>query len=276
VSEGMAQFFDTGGQWRVLNDGAVCNVSLDSHHPYFADHQVYGQKIFPGVACLELVFIAILEQFPALRLHAFEEIVWMRPIVCNNLNVDIQIRLSPEDKNRIRFQIDHAGEICCYGFICDGSSRRDSNLLAVPLFLRDRIDMHMHDHFSKEEIYNAFANMGIVYGSYFQCIAYVQRYADMALSWLYRFDEVVLGWVGLMDCSFQVGMAISIGESQDALMPYSLGRLTLHKPLLFQRLKKAFVLTVKLSPFRTSITVFDEEYCPLLSVFDLGVKSSNL
>ncbi|WP_353894629.1 polyketide synthase dehydratase domain-containing protein [Photorhabdus laumondii] len=151
-----------------------------------------------------------------------------------------------------------------------------SDSLAVPLFVRDQIGAQTEDHFTREGIYQAFADMGIVYGSYFQRISYVQRRTNMALSWLSNYDGIFLGWSGLMDCSFQAGMAISIGERNDSLMPYSLGLLMLHKPLPLQGLGSVFVLTKKLSSYRTNITIFNEEYSPLLSVFDLGVKPSNL
>ncbi|MGL4487458.1 MAG: polyketide synthase dehydratase domain-containing protein [Yersinia sp. (in: enterobacteria)] len=272
----MTQFFDAGGSWCLLSDASGYSVTLSHSHPYFSDHQVRGRKVFPGVAYLELALIAATKMYPALTPKALEDIVWLRPIICNEGEAEIRLRLLPISMNRIDFHIELAGQTCGYGCICGDSPRICQATSVVPLSVREKIGTQTQDHLPRVKIYRAFAKMGIVYGAYFQRISYVQRYSNMALSWLSNYDGIFLGWSGLMDCSFQVGVAISIGEHNDSLMPYSLGRLTLHQPLPSHALGSAFVLTEKLSPFRTNITIFDENYNPLISVFELGVKPSNL
>jgi len=271
----MRQFFDAGGRWRFLNDDSGYSVIFSRHHPYFSDHHVQDLKVLPGVVYIELALMAAARRFPMLAPKIVEDIVWLRPIICSGDNADIRVRLNPINDNRVEYFIEYGGDICGYGSVCGDDQRSSADTLATPLNVRDQVVSQTQDHFTRAELYRSFADMGIVYGEYFQRINYVQRHDNLALSWLSNSDGIFMGWSGLMDCSFQSGMAISIGEHSNSLMPYSLGRLVFHRSLPAKAMESAFVLTEKCSSFRTNITIFDQDYNPLLSVFDLGVKPSN-
>lgn len=269
-------FFDTEGYWRNLHDGTGYRVTLRDDHPYFSHHRLRGWKVLPGVVYLELALSAVARQQPNFKTGFVDEVVWLRPVLANTLETEIDVQLSPINPTRVEFRIEHKGEFCGSGVLNAGVASGYVDNLATPLCVRSQVGAATCDHFARSEVYAAFADMGIVYGPYFQRISYVQRFSNKALSWLSNYDGVFLGWASLLDCAFQVGMAISIGERRESLMPYSLGQLTLHQALPDHALGGAFVLTEKLSPFRTNITIFDEAYTPLLSVFDLGVKPSHL
>ncbi|MBU6955048.1 polyketide synthase dehydratase domain-containing protein [Hahella sp. HN01] len=269
-------FFDTEGHWRSLPTGDGFRVSLRDDHPYFSHHRVRGWKVLPGVVYLELALSAVARARPDFTTGFVDEVVWLRPVLANTPETEIDVQLASISPTRIEFRIEHGGEMCGGGVLNAQAVSGRADPLATPLCVRSQVGAETRDHFPRSEVYAAFADMGIVYGPYFQRISYVQRLSNKALSWLSNYDGVFLGWASLLDCAFQAGMAISIGERRESLMPYSLGRLTLHRALPDQALGSAFVLTEKLSPFRTNLTIFDETYTPLLSVFDLGVKPSHL
>lgn len=275
-SEVRDSFFDMEGCWRLLDDGRGYRVTLRDDHPYFSHHRVRGWKVLPGVVYLELALGAVARQKPDFRPGFLDEVVWLRPVLAGAPETEIDIRLLPAGPGRIDFRIEHGHEVCGSGVLNAAAVSTCTDHLATPLSVRNQIDEQTGDHFPGSAVYAAFADMGIVYGPCFRRISYVQRQSNKALSWLGNHDGIFLGWAGLLDCAFQAGMAISIGERRESLMPYSLGRLILHQALPDHALDRAFVLTEKLSPFRTNLTVFDEAYTPLLSVFDLGVKPSHL
>lgn len=269
-------FFDTEGHWCSLLTGDGFRVSLRDDHPYFAHHHVRGWKLLPGVVYLELALSAVARAWPDFTTVFVDEVVWLRPVFANTPETEIDVQLAWISPTCIKFSIEHRGEMCGSGVLNAPAVSGRNDPLAVSLCVCSQLGAETKDHLLRSEVYAAFADMGIVYGPYFQRISYVQRLSNKALSWLSNYDGVFLGWASLLDCAFQVGMAISIGEHRESLMPYSLGRLTLHRALPDQALGCAFVLTEKLSSFRTNLTIFDKTYTPLLSVFDLGVRPSHL
>lgn len=269
-------FFDTEVRWHSLPNEGGYRVILRDNHPYFSHHLVRGSKVLPGVVYLELAFSAVANGRPDFKTSFVDEVVWLRPIIANTPETEINVQLSPISPSRIEFRIEYGGEICGGGVLNAKTVSGRTDSLAAPLHVLSQVSGETQDNFTRNEVYAAFTDMGIVYGPYFQRISCVQRLSNKALSWLSNYDDVFLGWTGLLDGAFQSGMAISIGEHKESLMPYSLGRLILHQALPDWALDRAFVLTEKLSPFRTNLTIFDEAYVPLLSVFDLGVKPSHL
>ncbi|PHM67148.1 polyketide synthase dehydratase domain-containing protein [Xenorhabdus sp. KJ12.1] len=271
----MTKFFREDTLWQALPDNNGYLVTISCKHVYFTDHQVRGRQVLPGVVFLELALIGAAKLFPNHTPCKIEEVAWLRPIICEGKEAKIQVLFSLETKLRLVFRINHGEVTCGFGCICFDNAEGIEHP-TVQLTVRDRLIPHKNNQFSHHEIYQAFTRMGIVYGKYFRRINYVQRNTKTSMSWLSSDDGILMGWSSLMDCAFQSGMAISLGEHNDSLMPYSLGYLILHKTLPLNAQQHAFVLTEKLSPFRTNITIFTEKFNPVLSVFELGVKPSNL
>ncbi|MEU0742881.1 polyketide synthase dehydratase domain-containing protein [Streptomyces sp. NPDC006134] len=244
-------------------------VRIDPDHTYLREHLVGGRRVLPGVACLEMALRGAARLHPGARTSAIRDAAWLRPISGDEPLDELFVAFrSAPDGRTVDYTVTNRGAVCGMGTLL---SERQDRAVAVGLDVRDEICAHTRSHLTRPEIYAEFSNMGIDYGPYFRRNTYVQRHGQRALAWLSHNDGTRMGLVNLLDCSFQSGMAISIGEHRDSLMPFSMGHMVFHAPTRIP-LGSAFVLTEKLSPFRTNFTVFDEDYEPLLSVFDLGVK----
>jgi hypothetical protein len=240
---------------------------LDPQHTYLREHRVQGLRVLPGVVCLELALRGAAERHPDLTVAGIVDAAWLRP-VHGEEPLDALTVTFDAGPDMVDYTVTNRGLLCGKGtLLCQGPDRPP----AVPLTVRDRISENTRSHLTRREIYDEFSTMGIDYGPYFRRITYVQRHEQLSLAWLSHNDGTRMDLVNLLDCSFQAGMAISIGEHRDSLMPYSMGHLIFHEPVRTP-ISSAFVLTEKHSPFRTSLSIYDEDYTPLISVYDLGVK----
>jgi amino acid adenylation domain-containing protein len=80
----------------LLNGGTPHYVKrLSSDDFYFRDHVIAGKMILPGAAMLELVRAAAAMAFPARRLSAFREVVWIRPIAETSSGPEVHVHLTP-------------------------------------------------------------------------------------------------------------------------------------------------------------------------------------
>ncbi|MFE0810151.1 polyketide synthase dehydratase domain-containing protein [Streptomyces sp. NPDC058794] len=254
----------------VAADGpGTFRAHIDPAHTYLQEHLVGGCRVLPGVACLEMALRGAAHLHPGATAYAIRDAAWLRPISGEEPLDELVVAFrSAPGARTVDYTVTNRGALCGMGtLLLDRLDRAP----AVGLEVRDEICAHTTSHLTRRELYEEFSNMGIDYGPYFRRNTYVQRYGQRSLAWLSHNDGTPMGMVNLLDCSFQSGMAISIGEHRDSLMPFSMGHMIFHAPARFPA-DSAFVLTEKLSPFRTNFTVFDEEYGPLLSVIDLGVK----
>ena len=257
----------------VLDDLSGAQVVLSAEHPYFSHHKVVGHKVLPGVVYLELAMQAAKLLYPTFNIDSLEDSVWMQPIVCVAESVTLKVLLCVDGFN-LKYQLCDDDKVYAHGTLCQRSSVNGPP--SVGLDAREQVAQNSLRRISRRQSYQAFSDMGIDYGRYFQRINYVDIHHNQAIALLSDNDGSIITLANLLDCSFQSGMAISIGEHQDALMPFSLGILKFHQSP--ERLNKHsyYVLTRKDSPFRTNITIFDEEYQPMISVYDLGVKATLL
>ncbi|MFI2620327.1 polyketide synthase dehydratase domain-containing protein [Streptomyces sp. NPDC018584] len=242
---------------------------LDRDHTYLREHLVGGGRVLPGVACLEMALRGAALLHPGATVFAVRDAAWLRPISGEDSLEELVVAFRPTPGERaLDYTVTHRGALCAMGTLVLEQLDRAP---AVGLEVRDEVCANVTSHLTRRELYEEFSNMGIDYGPYFRRNTYVQRYGQRSLAWLSHNDGVPMGLVNLLDCSFQSGLAISIGEHRDSLMPFSMGHMIFHAPARFPA-DSVFVLTEKLSPFRTNFTIFDEDYEPLLSVVDLGVK----
>ena len=255
-----------------LPEPGTFRIAIEADHPYFRDHRVRGRGILPGAACLEFAVQGTMRRPSGPRVQAILDAAWLRPILADDSHDELVLELrEPGDGGMVEYTITDRWARCGSGLLAFG--KQDSKP-AVSLAVRDEICENSRSLLARGEVYEEFAKMGIDYGRHFRRVTYVQRHGKRSLAWLSNNDGTPLGLTNLLDCSFQAGMAISIGEHRESLMPYSLGRMVFHRPLHLP-LAAAFVVTEKLSPFRTRCTVFDEDYDALISVFDLGVKAAH-
>lgn len=244
---------------------------IPPEHFYFLDHKVRSTSVLPGVVCLELALKALNLYNPHFSANRIENVVWTRPVIPDEEGAYLSIRLEQNSPHTITYQLFHKSVACGSG--CLQSSPLSPTCLLAPKINRLSLGGEPITH---AQLYDAFEDIGITYGPFFRCVQTVRRYpGQYAEALLTPRGGMALKWANLLDCAFQVGMAISIGQHNDSLMPYTMGYLQIHAPLPSEPLPSAFVLTEKLTPFRTSLSIFDHTHTPLLSVCDLGVKPSN-
>lgn len=259
-------------EWNKVPNQDEFVVTIKEQHPYFFEHCVRGRKVLPGVAYLDIVAQAVRQMYPDFIIKAFEDGLWLRPIVCHEVACTLNILLSKEPQG-IAFKVMVDSELCGAGLVKSNRSNVGQHLSFEQA---DDITNHAVRRISRSEVYQAFAEMGIDYGRYFRRINYVDVHENKSVSLLSNNDGVQLSFVNLLDAAFQSGMAISIGEHQESLMPFSLGAIHFHGETDITQHHSYYVITEKKSAFRTNITICDDRYQTLLSVHDLGVKPSLL
>ena len=257
--------------WRKLDTEDGFCIVIAKQHPWFVDHRLKACGVLPGVVSLELVFIAAQRLYPDLSIMGAHDVVWKKPIIADQHGATLRLILKVQPTYGLEFALYHNDQCCCHGYL---SATLQPLSPVVPLSCKTQICCQDYQMISHAALYQAFVRMGIDYGPWFRCIDYACRYHQHCFAQLSAKNTEVLAWSSLLDCSFQAGMAISIGEHQDSLMPYSLGQLVFHRQFNTQKLAKAFALTEKSSSFRTQISIYDETDNPIISVFDLGVKAS--
>lgn len=245
----------------------VSRVVIDAKHPWLAHHVVKGRPVLPGAVWIHLVMELAKHMYPSFEIQCVFDVAWLRPIV-SSVQVEFYVAIEHcQDTTQLRFTIDSGGQRC-------GTGRLSSVPLRVgpivPINMQAKWDRGPLKIITRERLYHEFLHMGIGYGAYFRKVSYVQRCGRTSFA-VIGGNGTGIGRANLMDCAFQGGLAISIGEHQEALMPYSLGRMIVHHKIPYP-LEFAYVVTRKDSEFRTSFTAYNDDCEPLLSVSDLGVK----
>jgi len=225
--------------------------TFDGSENFLSDHRVRlgegrVEHVLPGVAYLEMAAAAIADALPdafadAASAHAasparltLRDVVWWRPIVVDGPTA-VEIVLGVEDDGAIVFEVaSGSGEgraVHCQGEACfvDAAGERmaDAGLLAAA---------QRAQRWSGDEIYAAFARMGLHYGPAHRGIRAISRVgeklvADLALPAVagdaYRMPP------GIMDSALQacIGFLPSLQALPQApSVPFALRSLTLHAP----------------------------------------------
>ena len=158
---------------------------------FLADHHIKGEKVLPGVACLEMVRAAAGHAFPAWRHSGVLELcntVWMKPIVVTG-GKQINIALLTSDDDAVDFEIygDDDGEIVIH---CQGRAILSADPLPARLDL-EQLERAMDlDSLEPDRLYAAFDRLGGVYGRSFRAITAIHLGQDQLLAPL-RLPETV-------------------------------------------------------------------------------------
>ncbi|MEM9214078.1 MAG: SDR family NAD(P)-dependent oxidoreductase [Cyanobacteria bacterium P01_F01_bin.150] len=231
---------------------------------FLADHQVQGQKILPGVAYLEMARAAVIQatSLDDSSVIKLKNIIWQHPLVIGDQPVDdqpvddqvvtdpkriVSIDLVAQKDTQIRFDVHtgHGLEANQYGSIihCQGiaiwentiskiavSAGREPEIVLDLDDLQEKICQH---HFSPEQCYQTFQEMGIEYGEAHRGISAVyvgnnQLLAELTLpdSLWNRHEQFVLH-PSLLDSALQAAIGFRLaaqasdGEPQTSL-PYAL------------------------------------------------------
>ncbi|QWP75338.1 polyketide synthase dehydratase domain-containing protein [Lysobacter sp. K5869] len=225
--------------------------TFDGSENFLSDHRVrLGEgrvaPVLPGVAYLEMAAAAIADALPdafadAAPAHAasparltLRDVVWWQPIVVDG-PMAVEIELGVEDGGAIAFQVaSGSGDgrvLHCQGEACfvDAAGERmaDAGLLA---------SAQRGERWNGDEIYAAFAGMGLHYGPAHRGIRAISRVGDKRVAELAL--PVVAGDAyrmppGIMDSALQacIGFLPSLQTlPQTPSVPFTLRSLTLHAP----------------------------------------------
>lgn len=249
---------------------STIEVKLPTKHRFFSDHHVFDQPVLPGVAQIELLIEAFSRRFNYHDSLVIENVFWVRPVIAANANETLlTIQIKQLGDSQFTFDISGANK----GLYSRGSLRLNKptgsvtnrNLLSPTLIT---------NQLNRCNIYQAFIDTGLHYGNYFQGIDDVLIAENTAQANITVKPDGSL--VALLDSAFQSGMAISLSTLAEGLMPFSLGQLKLHSIKQLRNITNAKVYTTKLSPYRTNLSIYDNQDNVLLELTDLGVKSSQI
>jgi polyketide synthase PksN len=217
---------------------------------FFTDHQIQGQKVFPGSGYLEMARVAITKAL-ALEPHQplkLSDVVWRRPLVIayeQTLTVHISINLINEQTAAFDiYSISDAGEEVIYsqgrGEVLVATEIPQTNLSAVQRVCSAQ-------YHTAENVYALFEQMGFSYGpehrgivAFYTGIGSDKRQQVLAeLILRPGFETHAYGLhPGLLDSILQstLGMSLLVSDSsgsrsQGASLPFALGSLTMYQPL---------------------------------------------
>ncbi|UJF34762.1 SDR family NAD(P)-dependent oxidoreductase [Paenibacillus hexagrammi] len=199
---------------------------------FLTDHVIQGQKVLPGVACLEMARVAVAEATRAKDGAAIilKNVVWTQPIVAGEQPLRVHIRLYPEGSGEIGYEIyrdDEANpaESVVYS---QGSALLSSDMDRPVLQLKTIQEECNPSSLTYEELYETFRAMGIEYGPGHQGIKklYVgesHALAELSLPMSVREtqDQYVLH-PSIMDSALQAVIGLRIGgEDRKASLPFA-------------------------------------------------------
>lgn len=252
-----------------INPYAI-QVEIRADHPFLAEHQVFQQQVLPGVVHIELA-LHLLRLNNALEFPiVVEAFYWLRPIICLQEAVYLKVAANRTQQGFHIELKDNEGVLYSQG---DFHHRVTTHTLADSWFkeMQNSLTGPLVKHYTAHRIYQAFSKKKIDYGKHFQGIERVEVLENCAKGYLNLNPCGSLAM--LLDSAFQSGMAISLDENQQGLMPFTLGSMTLISDKLW-RLTKAQIYTKKISPFRTHFIVYDDADDRQAIIMDLGVKSA--
>ena len=203
---------------------------------YLTDHVVGNQKVFPGVAYLEMARAAAELALPGSKVRDIEDVVWAKPLIVHEVGVEINLRLEPqEEKVAYTLYTLQGGEETVHGLgTLIYGERKELPAWSSPSALEEKLS-HLY---TKEEIYQHFSKVGLHYGQTFQAVEWIKTDNNEALGY-YRLpssvlndDEVYELHPSLLDGTFQVSLGFMLRKENPPLsVPFALEKLILHRPL---------------------------------------------
>ena len=132
---------------------------------FFADHQVQGQKVFPGVGHLEMARVAISKALASDAVIEVSDVVWLRPLMITDEPLSVHISVIPTSDTAVEYDIyrvDAEGEEVLYS---QGRGRLVENAEPPVIDLSQLQTLCTRQPLSREAVYAAFDNVGLHYGA---------------------------------------------------------------------------------------------------------------
>jgi polyketide synthase PksN len=244
--------------------GIVYKKVLQPQDFYLADHKVKGQLLLPGTAYLEMACAAgtLAAGRPVLRLH---EVMWLRPIICQDLPVTVWIQLTPNpDKNQAAFtiyshtnsaRIEHAQGWLSY------AAHLDKLPLADLVAIQARCT-YLGD---KAKVYQQLAAMGFNYGTSFQLTHALYGSDEQALAKLVVPDVCQADFAAyqlhpsVLDAGLRAGFGIKhrINDASALTIPFYLAELNFYQALPMEVYAHTFLDTAS-NELKSNTLLYDK------------------
>ncbi|MCR8993899.1 SDR family NAD(P)-dependent oxidoreductase [Brevibacillus laterosporus] len=206
---------------------------------FLSDHVVNEQRLLPGVAYLEMaraaMELATGGKNDTLGNIRLQNVVWARPIIVSQQSVHVHIRLYPEDNGEVVYEIYSNTEASGEDVVMHSQGRGSFDVHDQPaqiLDLQELQAMCNGRELSAEECYEAFKDMGIIYGPSHQGIEKVYAKDGKLLAKLSlppSITDTETEYVlhpSMMDSALQASIAFLIGNTDfQPSLPFALQEL---------------------------------------------------
>jgi hypothetical protein len=243
---------------------------ISKNHFYFTDHIVNDTPILPGVFHFFVIKKAVSLIFDDFKVKNFQDVLWLSPITIKEEVLQLKVLLE-RNLDYIKYEISDMKMQYGRGIVKNSITKYDDRILES--YQKTDFETIGNNYIPCEILYNEFSKMGIFYGEKFRCIDKIKVIGNKSYTIIKNRD--CLDLVNFLDNVFQSGLAISIGEHTDSLMPFSLGNFNLYEDINFQE-KLFYVFTEKKTKFRTNIVITNESKKIIATIIDLGVRPSLL
>ncbi|MDO9003248.1 MAG: SDR family NAD(P)-dependent oxidoreductase, partial [Aquabacterium sp.] len=220
---------------------------------FLSDHRVSQHPVLPGAAYLEMARTAVVQALEGGldgKLLCLKEIVFLAPLVVDELAVEVHVVLDVRDGGMVRFQVQSGalGErLHCEGMVVGMEAGEQ------PSIKLDTLRGHpVSSTMDRAECYAAFAKMGLDYGAAHQGVKTISLLGD-AQNGLIALGEIELPEVvrntrhkfglhpSLVDSALQCCIALmpAFGEGTKPLLPFALESVEVHADVPAQAWVKA-------------------------------------
>ncbi|KAA1246068.1 SDR family NAD(P)-dependent oxidoreductase [Aquimarina sp. RZ0] len=165
-----------------INNSNAFSVSYSSMFTgqefFFEDHKIYGEKLLPGVAYLEMAR-ELGERALGQKITGISDLVWLAPMAIDQIKGEITTRLYLED-DHFKFEISSMGNVIhCNGVLSTLEVKEPERINIQQLFLE------CDEFISGEACDNLMIENGYGYGPSFQCsekLNYGSSYSILSLN----------------------------------------------------------------------------------------------
>ncbi|AJQ95102.1 SDR family NAD(P)-dependent oxidoreductase [Gynuella sunshinyii] len=193
--------------------GLCFRTRVSGEEFFVADHRVQGEKVFPGVAYLEMACAAAARLTAADGGVTLENIAWVQPLVITD-PVDLRISLQDLADQRLDFMIQSSAQLThCQGRVSASTPATTDTLDLASL--QANINTHVLDG---RQCYDLLATTGIDYGPRMQAITRLQSGHGQVLARLsVPAGADTAGFIlqpSLLDAALQAAFGMSLGSTQ--------------------------------------------------------------
>lgn len=208
---------------------------------YLADHIVGGQKLLPGVACIEMARAAA-ELAGERKVQGVKNIAWLKPVAVDKGSREINISLYP-DGSVAEYEIFSVGQgtqrmVHAQGVVdYESKSGGPSPYTSIDI---DELKKKSTSIIDKEDFYKGLRQMGFDYGPSFQPVQRVYlnstevfAYLELPEVLLPEFHDFILHPVLMDGALHPVTVLKDSGETEAGMLylPFMMGEVEIFKPL---------------------------------------------